>query len=166
MEDVEYSPIGVIRTPFSDSRGMPKGAGARDARGTVEVFERYAGGLADLEGFSHVVLVWHMHLSDGPLLMVRPWNERRHRGVFSTRSPRRPNPIGITLVRLVRVEGRILHVRGVDMAEGTPLLDIKPYLPEEDRAGRVRTGWFGRRKARLDVRGTTRRVRSLRKHGR
>ena len=149
MKGLTFTPIGVIRTPFKSPKGMPKGADASEMEGTVELSGRYAAGLSDLEGFSHILLVWHMHLSEGPLLMVRPWREKRPRGVFSTRSPRRPNPIGITLVRLERMEGAILHVRGVDMADGTPLLDIKPYLPEADRPAGVRTGWWGKRAKKM-----------------
>jgi len=130
MEHVEYTPIGVLRTPFAGTRGLPKGPQARNIPGTAEVFPRFAEGLGDLEGFSHVILIFHMHLSEGPLLRVRPWRQRRERGVFSTRSPRRPNPIGITVVRLERVEGNRLHFTGADMADGTPLLDIKPHIPE------------------------------------
>ena len=140
MEDVTYTPIGVIRTPFPGSKGMPKGPDARDIAGTAEVFPRFAEGLADLEGLSHVVLIFHMHLSEGPLMKVVPWNEKSQRGVFSTRSPRRPNPIGMTVVRLGRIEGGRLHFTGADMADGTPLLDIKPCLPEDGPSRNLRTG--------------------------
>jgi tRNA-Thr(GGU) m(6)t(6)A37 methyltransferase TsaA len=152
MDDVVYRPIGVIHTPFPGSKDVPRGADARDAPGTIEVFPRYAAGLDDLGGFSHVIIVFHMHLSEGPLLKVRPRNQRSDRGVFSTRSPRRPNPVGITVVRLKRIEGNILHVEGVDMADHTPLIDIKPYIPELDGRAGARTGWNGRRMANLAAR--------------
>jgi tRNA-Thr(GGU) m(6)t(6)A37 methyltransferase TsaA len=144
MDEVSYTPIGVIRTPFPGSKGMPKGPEAKKSAGTVELLPGFAEGLADLEGFSHVMLVFHMHHSEGPLMKVVPWNEKRHRGVFSTRSPRRPNPIGVTVVRLVRLEGNRLRFTGADMVDGTPLLDIKPYLPEPGPAQKVRTGWYSR----------------------
>jgi len=130
MEDVTYTPIGVIRTPFPDSRGIPKRPEAQKIAGTAGVFPRFAEGLADIEDFSHVVLLFHMHLSGGPLLKVVPQNEIKERGVLSTRSPRRPNPIGMTVVRLDRMDCNIVHFTGADMVDGTPLLDMKPYIPE------------------------------------
>ena len=148
MDDVSYTPIGVIRTSFPGSRGMPKVPEAKRSAKTVEIFPGFLAGLADLEGFSHIILVFHMHLSEGPLMTVVPWKERNQRGVFSTRSPRRPNPIGITVVQLVRIEGDRLHFTGADMADGTPLLDIKPYLPENDSADGLRRGHCGKRNAR------------------
>jgi tRNA-Thr(GGU) m(6)t(6)A37 methyltransferase TsaA len=130
MEAVSYTPIGVIRTPFGDSRGIPKGPAARRAPGRAEVEPRYAAALSGLEAFPRIVLVFHMHLSEGPLLRVVPFGESEERGLFSTRSPRRPNPIGITVVELDRVEGNVVHFTGADMVDGTPLLDIKPHIPE------------------------------------
>ena len=135
MAEVEYSPIGTIRTPFPGPKGMPKGPDARKASGTVEVRPEFAPGLRDLERFFRIVLVFHMHLSEGPLQRVRPWNDSRERGVFSTRSPRRPNPTWITVVRLERIDGNVLHVSGVDMVDGTPLLDIKLHLPRKKSTG-------------------------------
>jgi tRNA-Thr(GGU) m(6)t(6)A37 methyltransferase TsaA len=136
MEDVSYTPIGVIHTPFPDSKGMPRGPDAGNQRGTVEVFPAYYRGLLGLEGFSRILLVFHMHRSEGPMLEVLPLNEERPRGVFSTRSPRRPNPIGITAVKLERIDGNVLHVSGVDMVDGTPLLDIKPFLQGDESVER------------------------------
>jgi tRNA-Thr(GGU) m(6)t(6)A37 methyltransferase TsaA len=130
MEDVRYTPIGIIRTPFPDSRGIPKGPGGRKAPGRAELDPRYAGALSGLENYERAVLIFHMHLSEGPLIRVVPRGEPEERGVFSTRSPRRPNPIGMTVVSLVRIEGNVVHFTGADMVDGTPLLDIKPHIAE------------------------------------
>jgi tRNA-Thr(GGU) m(6)t(6)A37 methyltransferase TsaA len=125
-----YTPIGVIRTPFKDR--APRQPGLSDAEGRVEVFPAFAEGLQGMDAFSHVVLVFHLHRSEGYTLLTRtPWDEQV-RGVFATRSPRRPNPIGISTVKLERRTGATLHVRCVDMLDKTPLLDIKPYLPSLD----------------------------------
>jgi tRNA-Thr(GGU) m(6)t(6)A37 methyltransferase TsaA len=130
MEDVTYAPIGVLRTPFKSSRGIPKGPEGRNAPGRAELDPRYAAALSGLDRFERLVLIFHMHLSEGPLLKVVPWTETAERGVFSTRSPRRPNPIGMTVVSLVRIEGNVVHFTGADMVDGTPLLDIKPHIAE------------------------------------
>jgi tRNA-Thr(GGU) m(6)t(6)A37 methyltransferase TsaA len=144
---VPYSSIGLIRTPFRDIAGMPvQPPGARGVAGQVIVDEIYREGLQDLDGFSHVFLLYHLHLCSGCALRVKPFLDNREHGIFACRSPRRPNPIGLSLVRLVRVDGVVLHVEDVDMVDGTPLLDIKPYVPLFDTAETdVRTGWFADR---------------------
>jgi len=143
MKSIEMKPIGAIRTPFTELAGMPiQPAGAADVCGTVEVFEEYEAGLKDLDGFSHVVLLYLFHRSDGFTLEVVPFMDTEPRGLFATRAPRRPNPIGISIVQLDRIEGTTLHVRNVDMLDGTPLLDIKPHVPDFDRPSQVRTGWL------------------------
>ena len=140
---VTYRPIGVIHSPFTERSGMPiQAAFAADAVGTVELEPEYAPGLKDLEGFSHIMLVYHFHLSKGYALQVRPFLEEEVHGVFATRAPRRPNSIGISVARLERVEGNVLHISGVDVVDGTPLLDIKPYVPGFDDRGKVRIGWL------------------------
>ncbi len=140
---IQLQPIGTIRSPFTDPRGMPiQPAGAADVAGTVEVAARYADGLRDLEGFSHIVLIYHFHRSEGCDLQVTPYLDDRVHGVFATRAPRRPNPIGVSVVRLLRREGWILHVAGVDVLDGTPLLDIKPHVPDFAPGGPIRTGWL------------------------
>jgi len=140
---IEYQSIGVIRTPFETPAGMPRNtAMAAGTRGTVEVEPEYEPGLKDLDGFSHLFLLFFFHRSEGHALEVVPPGQTETRGVFATRSPRRPNGIGLSLVRLERVAGRILHVTDLDIVDGTPLLDIKPYLPSVDRADGVRTGWL------------------------
>ncbi|MCD6338107.1 MAG: tRNA (N6-threonylcarbamoyladenosine(37)-N6)-methyltransferase TrmO [Verrucomicrobia bacterium] len=152
---IEFRQIGVIRTPFTRPEGMPiQPAGAAGVKGAVEVFEEYREGLKDLEGFSHVILIYRFHRSRGFDLQVTPFMDSELRGVFATRAPRRPNPIGLSVVRLDAVEGGVLRVRNVDILDGAPLLDIKPYVPEFDAPDDVRTGWLeplrktvGKRKA-------------------
>ena len=110
--------------------------------GTVEVEPPYARGLKDLEAFSHIILLFHMHLSKGYELEVVPFLDVVKRGLFSTRAPRRPNAIGLSVVRLLKVEDTILHISGLDIVDGTPLLDIKPYVPKFEKADGVRIGWL------------------------
>ncbi len=137
--------IGIIRTPFQDIQGMPiQPSGARDVSGQLIVDAQYEDGLGDLDGFSHLILLYQFHLSKGYSLKVKPFLDTVERGLFSTRAPRRPNPIGLSIVRLDRIEGRILHVLDVDVVDGTPLLDIKPYVPAFDVRSGVRCGWLER----------------------
>ena len=117
-------------------------AGARGVAGTVEVLPEYCDGLKDLEGFSHIFLIYHFHLSQGYSLRVKPFLDDSMRGVFATRAPKRPNAIGISVVRLVEIEGCTLCIEDVDIAEGTPLLDIKPYVPQFDAREAERIGWL------------------------
>ena len=143
MQEIRYRPIGVIHSPFKETKGMPiQPAGARGVAGTVEVIPECGDGLKDLDGFSHIFLLYHFHLSQGYSLMVKPYLDDSMRGVFATRAPRRPNAIGISVVRLVGIEGCTLHIEDVDIADSTPLLDIKPYVPEFDSAEVERTGWL------------------------
>ncbi|HID74059.1 MAG TPA: tRNA (N6-threonylcarbamoyladenosine(37)-N6)-methyltransferase TrmO [Thermoplasmata archaeon] len=153
MNGIRYEPIGVIRSPFREIRGTPiQPAAAEGIDGTVEVFPEYAGGLADLEGFSHVILIYDFHLVRGPAnaggpyprppLTVRPFMDDRSHGVFATRAPRRPNPIGISVVRLLGIDGNVLRVRDIDIVNGTPLLDLKPYVPDFDVRDADRIGWL------------------------
>ncbi len=138
----DLKPIGVIRTPYETAGNIPiQGALFPDTKGTVEVYGEYAEGLADVNGFSHLILLYLFDRSDGYKLKARPFLDDVERGLFSIRAPRRPNPIGFTVVELDSVEGNVLHVRGVDMLNGTPLLDIKPYIPSIDSHPDARTGW-------------------------
>ncbi len=140
---IEYKPIGVIHTPFDTPEGMPiQSAGAEAVRGTVEVFGEYAEGLRDLDGFSHVILLYHFHRVRTQKLLVSPFLDSRKRGLFATRAPTRPNPIGISVVKLLVAEGCTLLVENVDILNGTPLLDIKPYVPEFDAHRADRVGWL------------------------
>jgi tRNA-Thr(GGU) m(6)t(6)A37 methyltransferase TsaA len=136
-------PIGTIRSPFTDLAGMPiQPAGAREAIGTVILDPVYAEGLADLEGFSHIYLLYLFHRAAPMRLRVLPFLDRRERGVFATRSPLRPNPVGLSLVELLQVDGCSLKVRGIDVLDGTPLIDIKPYVEVFDRVENSRSGWL------------------------
>lgn len=135
-------PIGHVRSPLADREQVPTGAGARhEAEGVLEVLPELEAGLTDLEGFSHLYVIWAFDRAEGfDLLTTTPLDSRPH-GVFSTRSPRRPNPIALTVVRLLRREGHRLHVRGLDMLDGTPILDLKPYLSSVPAAD-LKRGWM------------------------
>lgn len=158
MQTVSYKPIGVIHSPFRDVKGMPiQPAGAEGVVGTVEIELEYAAGLKDIEGFSHIILIYHFHLSEGYSLEVKPFLDDELHGVFATRAPTRPNAIGISVVRLVRLEGRVIHVADVDIVDGTPLLDLKPYVPEFDTRKTTRIGWLSKARHRVrDVRADER----------
>jgi len=143
MESVTYMPIGVVRSPFTALAGMPiQTVAAQGIAGTVELAPGYAEGLKDIDGFSHLLLLVHLHLMNGFALEVTPFMDDQPRGVFATRSPRRPNPIGLSIVRLVRVEQITLHIEDIDLVDGTPVLDIKPYVPLLDDRRADRIGWF------------------------
>jgi len=143
MDEVRYKTIGLIHSPFIRPRGTPiQPAGAEGIDGTVEVFPQYAGGLKDLEGFSHLILVYHFHLSKPPSLVVRPYMDSEAHGVFAMRVPSRPNPIGISVVRLTKVKENVLYIQDMDIVDGTPLLDIKPYVPEFDTRRVTKKGWL------------------------
>lgn len=144
MEKINLSPIGVIRTPHKTREGTPiQPSGAKEVIGRVEVEAPFQKGLKDLEGFSHLFLLYYFHLSEGYDLAVKPFLDKITRGLFSTRAPRRPNAIGLSVVRLLSIEDGVLVVKGVDMVDGTPLLDIKPYVPDFDNPdGAIKTGWL------------------------
>jgi tRNA-Thr(GGU) m(6)t(6)A37 methyltransferase TsaA len=141
-------PIGFVRSPFHETREVPKGLGAKhEEEGVLEILPQFELGLTDIEGFSHLFVLWTFHRSQGFELMGSPPCDNRPHGVFATRSPFRPNPIGLTVVELLRRDGARLHVRGVDMLDGTPILDIKPYLssiPQES----LRRGWLAAAEAK------------------
>ena len=140
---IDYRPIGTIHSPFQELEGMPiQPAGARGVVGRVEICPQYAEGLKDLDGFSHIILLYHLHRSQGFNLHVVPFLDSKLRGLFATRAPKRPNPIGLSVVRLDKIEGGVLHIENVDILDGTPLLDIKPFVPEFDTQAEVRTGWL------------------------
>lgn len=143
-----FRPIGFVRSPYKDTWEIPRGLGAKhEAEGVLEILPEFETGLTDIEGFSHLILIWVFDRSEGFSLLGKPPTDDREHGVFATRSPRRPNPIGLTVVELLRREGSRLHVRGVDMLDGTPILDIKPYLssvPQET----LRRGWLAEAEAR------------------
>jgi tRNA-Thr(GGU) m(6)t(6)A37 methyltransferase TsaA len=144
-------PIGHVRSPYKDTQEIPKGLGAQhEAEGALEILPEFAAGLTDVEGFSHLFVIWEFDRSEGFSLLGKPPSDDRQHGVFATRSPRRPNPIGLTVVELLGREGTVLRVRGVDMLDRTPILDIKPYLsnvgPEK-----LRRGWLAEAEARAEA---------------
>ena len=141
-------PIGFIGSPYLDTKEIPKGPGAKhDAEGTLKILPEFERGLTDIEGFSHLFVIWQFDRSSGVELLGTPPVDNRPHGVFATRSPRRPNPLGLTVVQLLRREGPVLHVRGVDMLDGTPILDIKPYLSSIP-TDQLRRGWLAEAEAR------------------
>jgi tRNA-Thr(GGU) m(6)t(6)A37 methyltransferase TsaA len=149
---ITYEPIGVIHSPFVESKGTPIQPGATEGiTGTVEVFPQYAAGLKDIEGFSHLILLYHLHRAKGSPLLTKPFMDDEVRGIFAIRGPSRPNPIGISVVRLMTVENNILHIQDVDILNGTPLLDIKPYVPEFDARETERIGWLEKRIHRVSA---------------
>jgi len=145
---LSMQPVGYVRSPYRDTQQIPKGLGAKhEAEGKLEILAEFERGLTDIEGFSHLFVIWVFDRSEGCDLVGAPPSDDRAHGVFATRSPRRPNPIGLTVVELLSREGPVLRVRGVDMLDGTPILDIKPYLsnvPQE----RLRRGWLAEAEAR------------------
>jgi tRNA-Thr(GGU) m(6)t(6)A37 methyltransferase TsaA len=144
-------PIGFVSSPYKDAGEVPKGLGAKhDAEGVLKIMPEFQPGLTDIEGFSHLIVIWAFDRSQGFELLGTPPSDDRPHGVFATRSPKRPNPIGLTVVELLHREGRLLHVRGVDMLEGTPILDIKPYLSSVPPEA-LRRGWLAEAEARKRI---------------
>ncbi|MDY7079278.1 MAG: tRNA (N6-threonylcarbamoyladenosine(37)-N6)-methyltransferase TrmO [Chloroflexota bacterium] len=142
--DIQFTlrPIGVIHTPFAGRSGMPIQAAYSEAIGCVEVYPKFAPGLQHLDGFSHIVLVYWFHRAEKVSLTVRPFLDDKPHGLFATRYPARPNPIGLSVVKLVAIDGCMLGVHGVDMLDATPLLDIKPFVPAFDHREGTRIGWL------------------------
>lgn len=148
---VEYTPIGVVHSPFLEKEGTPtQPSRSEGAQGTVEVFPEFAEGLSDLDGFSHIILLCHLHRSEGWRPKVVPYLETEPRGLFATRAPCRPNPIGLSVVDLLGIEGNVLSIRNLDLLNGTPVLDIKPYVGELDARTDIRTGWLASARQRRD----------------
>jgi tRNA (adenine37-N6)-methyltransferase len=145
MTVIEFREIGVIHSPFKNLEGMPiQPIGARGIKGEIHLNKKYKDGLKDLEGFSHIILIYYLHLAKGHLLTVKPFLDTEKRGIFATRAPKRPNPIGISVVRLENIKGSKLYISDVDIVDGTPLLDIKPYVPNFDKHNddEIKIGWF------------------------
>ena len=143
MDEVSFKPIGIIYSPFKRPEGTPiQPASSFGTKGEVIVYPEYQKGLKDLEGFSHIILIYYFHLVSNVKLLVKPYMDEDFHGVFATRAPARPNPIGISVVRLLKVEDNILHVENVDVVDGTPLLDIKPYVPDFDGVHESKVGWL------------------------
>jgi tRNA-Thr(GGU) m(6)t(6)A37 methyltransferase TsaA len=140
--------IGSVKSPYQDARDVPRGLGAKhEAEGDLELQAELEPGLTDIDGFSHLIVIWLFDRSEGFELIVSPPSDNRPHGIFATRSPRRPNPIGLTVVELLSRSGSSLHVRGVDMLDGTPILDIKPYLSNVPLE-RLRRGWLAEAEGR------------------
>jgi tRNA-Thr(GGU) m(6)t(6)A37 methyltransferase TsaA len=145
MNTIKFQSIGTIHSPFKDLEGMPiQPIGARGIKCEININPEYNAGLKDLEGFSHIILIYHLHLSKGHLLEVKPFLDTEKRGIFATRAPKRPNPIGLSVVKLEKIEGNTIHISNVDIVDGTPLLDIKPYIPHFDKHpdDEIIIGWF------------------------
>ncbi len=138
-----YSPIGIIHSPFTELSGMPiQPTSESSATGHLKIYPEFADGLKDLEGFSHIYLIYHLHKAHQSKLTVTPFLDTAPRGVFATRAPSRPNPIGLSLVRLKHIEGNHVHIEQIDVLDGTPLLDLKPYIPAFENRENIRTGWL------------------------
>ena len=145
IDEVIYKPIGLIHSPFKNLEGMPiQPIGAKGVEGEIHLDEKYEEGLKDLEGFSHIILIYHLHLSKGYSLKVKPFLDTVKRGIFATRAPKRPNAIGMSVVCLDKIEGSKIYISNIDIVDGTPLLDIKPYIPNFDKCKgeKLRIGWF------------------------
>jgi tRNA (adenine37-N6)-methyltransferase len=145
MNSITYHPIGTIHSPYQDLHGMPiQPVGAQGVKGTIKLRKEYQEGLKDLEGFSHIIIIYHFHKSNGHSLHVKPFLDTVERGIFATRAPKRPNAIGLSVVKLDKIESNIIHISNVDVLDGTPLLDIKPYIPHFNACEKenVSIGWF------------------------
>ncbi len=143
MNTIEYKPIGIIYTPFTKRAGMPiQPTGAKGIKGTIKIDSAYAEGLKDLDGFSHIILLYHFHLVKEYNLIAKPFMEDKMHGIFSFRGPKRPNPIGFSVVKLNRVKDNILHIENIDVLNETPLLDIKPFIPDVDCVNADKLGWL------------------------
>jgi tRNA-Thr(GGU) m(6)t(6)A37 methyltransferase TsaA len=147
---ITYQPIGVIHSPFTDLMEMPiQPTGSSSAPGTIEIYPQFAADLQYLDGFSHLILIYHLHKVTRTDLTVTPFLDSQPRGVFATRAPIRPNPIGLSIVRLERVEGTTIFLGNIDILDDTPLLDIKPYVPDFDRPDQAAIGWLEKAPGRV-----------------
>lgn len=143
MLNITYQPIGIVHSPFKTPEGTPiQPVAAKDVCATIEIFPQYAEGLKDMEGFSHIYVLFHLHLAKSKSLLVTPFLDTEQHGVFATRAPGRPNSIGISVVCLEKIDGNLLYVKNIDMLDGSPVLDIKPYIPQFDVFETFKNGWF------------------------
>ncbi len=147
MEKIILNPIGIIHTPFKDINNMPiQPVAAEGIKGTIELLPEYVEGLKDLDGFSYITLIYHFHKVNGYQLQVIPFMDTEKHGIFACKAPKRPNSIGISTVKLTGIEGNIIHIEQVDMLDGTPLIDIKPFYPRYDNRENVSIGWLEKNK--------------------
>ena len=148
---ITYTPIGIIHSPFNDLSEMPiQPTSESSADGHLEIYPEFAKGLKDLGGFSHIYLIYHLHKSPPAKLEVTPFLDKEPHGIFATRAPRRPNPIGLSLVKLIRVDGNLVYVEEIDILNGTPLLDIKPYIPQFENTNQVSVGWLKKTREEIE----------------
>lgn len=151
--DIIYRPIGIIYSPFNNLEDMPiQPTSDVSGSGTVEIFPQFIDGLKDLEGFSHIYLLYHLHKMRQSNLIVTPFLDKEPRGIFATRAPSRPNPIGLSLVELIRIENNLIYIERLDVLNGTPLLDIKPYVPDFENTHNIRIGWLEQVKGQVQTR--------------
>jgi len=147
---ITYRPIGIIHSPFKEPKGTPiQPKAAKGIEGMIELFPEYQRGLKDIEGFSHIILIYHFHLSTKYSLEVKPYMDDKLHGLFATRAPARPNPIGLSVVRLTEVKRNNLYIKDVDIVDGTPLLDIKPFVSEFNSEGIIKKGWLEKKIRKL-----------------
>jgi len=150
MKEIIYKPIGIVHTPHESTNNIPiQPSSAKGIKGTVEVYPEYETGLKDLTGFSHIILIYHFHLSNRYQLEVKPFLDKNLHGVFATRAPKRPNNVGISVVKLIKIVRNVLHIENVDIINGTPLLDIKPFVPDFDAAVNIKIGWLTESKHKM-----------------
>lgn len=143
MDEIKYKPIGIVHSSFKKPIGVPiQSAVSKNTKGTIEIFKEYSKGLEGIERFSYIILLCHLHFCKKYSLKVVPYMDKETRGVFATRAPCRPNSIGISIVHLVKVEKNIIYIEDIDIVDGTPLLDIKPYVPQFDIRKTDRIGWL------------------------
>lgn len=143
MQEINYKSIGIIHSPFKTLDNIPiQNIGAKGERGKIEIFAEYETGLKDLNEFSHIILLYHLHLVNHSSLLVKPFMDNVERGIFATRSPIRPNPIGLTIVKLIEINKNILTIEDLDMLDQTPIIDIKPCLPMIDNIENLKLGWL------------------------
>jgi len=140
---IEFQEIGFIHSPHKELTGMPiQPSGAKGIKGLIEIYENFSEGIKDLEGFSHIILLYYFHKSNGFKLTVTPFLDKTPRGLFATRAPKRPNSIGLSIVKLIDIKKNIIHIEDVDILDETPLIDIKPYVPEFDYRSNTTIGWL------------------------
>ena len=143
MKDITYKPIGIIHSPFKKPQGTPiQSSAGKDIKGTIEIFPDYVDGLKDLEGFSHIILLFHFHLVKKTILQGKPFMDDEKHGIFAIRGPSRPNTIGLSIVRLTGVKDNILYIKDLDIVDGTPLLDVNPYITQFDQREKIKIGWL------------------------